>query len=253
VLQEIDEVVRRFSPSIIRFEDETFGLNMKRTKAVLEGILARGLHTKVRFSAQTRVDRIDEEFVQLLKHANFETLELGVESGNPEILKAIKKGITLEQVKHAVRLARANGLQVWCKFILGHPNETVETMRDTVRTITTLNPDRLSVALMTPFPGTPIHDMALRGEGGYRMISGSWEHFDKYSSGALELDNVSLGKLKLYQIWCYLSLYLLNFRFGELLRLLVAHRPLAQEMARGAISRILAERGRTFRQVFSKT
>ena len=70
--------------------------------------------------------------MQLLKMANFETLELGVESGNPEVLKRVKKGITLEQVEYAVSLAKANGLRVWCKFILGHPHETRATIRDQV-------------------------------------------------------------------------------------------------------------------------
>ena len=66
---------------------------------------------------------------------------------------------------------------------------------------------------MTPFPGTPIHEMALRGEGGYRLLSGGWEDFDKYSSGVLELETVSLGRLKRYQIACYLNLYVRNRRF----------------------------------------
>ena len=69
---------------------------------------------------------------------------------------------------------------------------------------------------MTPFPGTPIHEMALRGEGGYRLLSGGWEDFDKYSSGVLELENVSLGQLKRYQLRCYANLYLRNRRFRDL-------------------------------------
>ena len=195
---------------------------MGRTKAILEGIISRGFHRRVRFSAQTRVDRVDEEFMRLLKTANFETLELGVESGNPEMLRKIKKGITLEQVEHAVALAKANGLRVWCKFILGHPDETHATIRDTIDFIAKINPHQLSVSIMTPFPGTPIHEMALRGEGGYRLLSGGWEDFDKYSSGVLELETVSLGQLKRYQIACYVNLYVRNRRFRELARLVVA-------------------------------
>ena len=248
VLDEIGTVIEQFKPAIIRFEDETFGLHVKRTKAILDGILSRGFHTRVRFSAQTRVDRIDEDFIALLKRANFETLELGVESGNPDVLKAVKKGITLEQVERAVALAKKQRLRVWCKFILGHPHETVATMRDTARFISKLNPQRLSVALMTPFPGTPIHGMAVRGEGGYRMIGRGWQQFDKYSSGALELDTASLGTLKLYQIWCYARLYLSNFRILELLRLVIEHRALALEMIRATGARLASELLHAFRQ-----
>jgi radical SAM superfamily enzyme YgiQ (UPF0313 family) len=241
VLDEVDEILARYRPVRIRIEDETFGLHMGRTKAILEGIIARDLHRRVRFSAQTRVDRVDDEFMRLLKSANFEELELGVESGNADMLLAIRKGITLEQVQHAVSLARRNGLRVWCKFILGHPNETPETVRDTMNFIARINPDTLSVSIMTPFPGTPIHEMALRGEGGYRMLSGGWEDFDKYSSGVLELDTITLGQLKRYQIACYLNLYLRNRRLAEFIRLIVSHRAVGWEMLRSAARRTAGE------------
>ena len=241
VLEEIDDVLERYRPSRIRIEDETFGLHMGRTKAILEGILERGHHRRVQFSAQTRVDRIDGEFIRLLKTANFETLELGVETGNPDVLARIKKGITLEQVEHAVALAKANGLRVWCKFILGHPDETHETIRDTLDFIAKINPNQLSVSIMTPFPGTPIHEMALRGEGGYRFLGGGWEDFDKYSSGVLELETVSLAQLKRYQILAYVNLYVRNRRFRELGRLVVSNRAVGWEMVQGAATRTAHE------------
>ena len=246
VLDEVEQILERYRPERIRIEDETFGLHMGRTKLILEGILERGFHEGVRFSAQTRVDRVDDEFIRLLKTANFETLELGVETGNPDMLREIKKGITLEQVEHAVGLAKGNGLRVWCKFILGHPHETHETIRDTIDFIAKINPNQLSVSIMTPFPGTPIHEMALRGEGGYRLLSGGWEDFDKYSSGVLELDTVSLGQLKRYQIACYFNLYVRNRRFRELVRLVAANRAVGWEMLRSAIGRTGMETGRRF-------
>jgi anaerobic magnesium-protoporphyrin IX monomethyl ester cyclase len=241
VLDEVEQILDRYRPERIRIEDETFGLHMGRTKAILEEIISRGFHQGVRFSAQTRVDRVDEEFIRLLKTANFETLELGVETGNPDMLREIKKGITLEQVEHAVGLAKANGLRVWCKFILGHPHETQATIRDTINFIAKINPHQLSVSIMTPFPGTPIHEMAVRGEGGYRLLSGGWEDFDKYSSGVLELETVSLGRLKRYQIECYINLYVRNRRFRELGRLAVANRAVGWEMLSSAIGRTALE------------
>jgi anaerobic magnesium-protoporphyrin IX monomethyl ester cyclase len=244
VLDEVEEILERYRPERIRIEDETFGLHMGRTKAILEEIISRNLHRRIRFSAQTRVDRVDEEFIRLLRTANFETLELGVETGNPDVLREIKKGITLEQVEHAVALAKASGLRVWCKFILGHPHETHATIRDTMNFITKINPHQLSVSIMTPFPGTPIHEMALRGEGGYRLLSGGWEDFDKYSSGVLELETVSLGQLRRYQIASYLNLYVRNRRFLELVRLVVTNRAVGWEMLRSAIGRTVVETGR---------
>jgi len=241
VLDEIEEILERYRPQRIRIEDETFGLHLGRTKAILDGIITRGLQRQVRFSAQTRVDRVDDEFMRLLRTANFELLELGVESGNAEILRAVEKGITLDQVERAVALAKRNGVRVWCKFILGHPHETHATIRDTIDFIAKINPHQLSVSIMTPFPGTPIHEMALRGEGGYRLLTGGWEDFDKYSSGVLELETVSLGQLKRYQLACYANLYLRNRRFRELARLAVTHRAVGFELTRSAAERTVQE------------
>ena len=253
VLAELEHVVAVHRPGRIRFEDETFGLHPGRTKAILQGIVAQGLQRRVRFSAQTRVDRIDAELVDLLEAANFETLELGVESGNAEILEAIGKGITLEQVERAVGLAKDRGLRVWCKFILGHPNETHATIRDTIELIARLNPDELSVSLMTPYPGTPIRDMALRGEGGYRLLVGSWEDLDKYSRGVLELETVSLAQLKRYQLACYANLYLRNRRLRELTRLVLRRHAVAWELLRSAAVHTAADRLQRVPGAFSQT
>jgi radical SAM superfamily enzyme YgiQ (UPF0313 family) len=248
VLDEVEEILDRYQPRRIRIEDETFGLHMGRTKAILEEIISRGFHRRITFSAQTRVDRVDEEFMRLLKTANFETLELGVESGNPDVLRETQKGITLDQVERAVALAKANDLRVWCKFILGHPNETPDTIRDTIDFIAKINPHKLSVSIMTPFPGTPIHEMALSGEGGYRLLSGGWEDFDKYSSGVLELESVSLGSLKRYQIECYLNMYLRNGRLRELGRLAVDNRAVGWELLTSAVGRTALESRRRLRR-----
>ena len=110
-----------------------------------------------------------------------------------------------------------------------------------------IDPDKLSVSIMTPFPGTPIHEMALRGEAGHRFLSGGWEDFDKYSSGVLELETISLGRLKRYQIACYVNLYARNRRFPELGRLVVSHRAVGREMLTSTIGRPVLEARRRLR------
>lgn len=96
---------------------------------------------------------------------------------------------------------------------------------------------------MTPFPGTPIHDMAVRGESGYKLLARGWSDYDKYSTGVLELDDVPLYMLKYYQIQCYLSLYVRNGRILELLVLAWNHRRMATEMIFGLLTSCAARLG----------
>lgn len=238
IIAELLYIDKHYQPKQVQFEDETFGFDIIRTKEILQNIIDNKLHHRISFSAQTRVDRIDKEFLDLLKTANFSMLELGVESGSDQVLKRIGKGINIPQVKETVKLAREAGLKVWCKFILGHPNETIDEMKKTVRLISYLNPDQLSVAIMTPYPGTPIYEMAISGKGGYRLLSTEWKSFDKYMGAALELENVNLAHLKWIQIWCYLRLYLTNFRFWDLLRLLFRQHIMVFGLAKSLLKQI---------------
>ncbi len=239
VIAELLYIHKHYQPKQIQFEDETFGLDTERTKVILQKIIDCKLNQRICFSAQTRVDCVDKKFLDLLKAANFTILELGVESGSDEVLKRIGKGITIAQVKEAVKLARESRLNVWCKFILGHPNETIHEMQETVRLISDLNPNQLSVAIMTPYPGTPIYRMAINGENGYRLLSSEWESFDKYIGAALELKTVSLTRLKLIQIWCYLRLYLSNFRFFDFFCLLFRQHIMVFGLAKNLLTQIL--------------
>ena len=106
---------------------------------------------------------------------------------------------------------------------------------------------------MTPFPGTPIHEMAIKGEGGYRMLAEDWRGFDKYSPGVLELEGVSLGQLKVYQIRCYIELYVRNSRWPDLARLMLAHYRMAFALLRSTAAALVREQlGRTRRRPSSR-
>ncbi len=86
-------------------------------------------------------------------------LQFGVESGSQEVLDRIGKGITVSQVVSAVKEGFACGLKdVACSFTIGHPYDTEETVAETFRLMETLKSmgAKLALAIVTPFPGTPI-------------------------------------------------------------------------------------------------
>jgi radical SAM superfamily enzyme YgiQ (UPF0313 family) len=238
-LDELDWLIREFHPRVVRFEDETLTWDGEHINAVLDGILARGHHRTVSFVGQTRVDRVDHELFRKLKRANFRMIEMGVESGDPGVLAASGKNIDVERVRESFRAAHAAGLRTWAKFILGHPNETPETVRHTVRLAADLNPTLVSFAIMVPFPGTGVWDLATRGEGGYRMISSSWDAFDKFLGNVLELESLPRAALERWQIRGYATVYLRNHRYGEFAGLAWKHR----KSAIALVKKIVRHRG----------
>jgi anaerobic magnesium-protoporphyrin IX monomethyl ester cyclase len=228
---EIEWVVRTFRPRLIRFEDETLGWDLRHIGAILDGIMAKGLHRAVEFSGQTRVDRAEPQLFRTLRQANFRLIEMGVESGNGRILAASGKRIDVDRVREAFAAAHEAGLRTWAKFILGHPNETVETLRDTLDLATRINPSIVSFAIMVPYPGTAVWDLARRGEGGYRIVERDWTAFDKFLGNALALEHLSRAALERWQMRGYAEVYLRNRRFREFVGLVWEHRKMAGRLA----------------------
>ena len=232
VVEELDWLRKDFQPAIIRFEDETFGLHPQRTEELLEHLIEIHQKYKIRFGAQTRVDCISPKMLELMRRAGFQYLELGVESGDPEVLARSGKGIKLAQVENAVFMAKQAGIQVWLKFIIGLPGETTKTVRRSIDLAVRLNPDILSVSRIVAYPGSDIYRWALTGEHGYRLLAADWDRFDKYLDSSIRLENLSSVMMQLFQIQMYSETYVRNFRFGELFRLINDHKHIAYAMLR---------------------
>lgn len=232
VVDEIEWLVDTYKTEEISFLDETFTWDRDRTLRLLNLIIDRGLNRKMKWIAQTRVDRVDEDIFLKLKEAGCFKIEFGVESGNQKILNNINKGIKLEKVEEAVRLAKSAGLEVGCSFIIGHPFETRETAQDTIDFIVKLNPDIISLGIMVPHPGTRVYEMAKKGEGNYRLTTADWREFIKFGGSGLELENLSRHEMEKLQAKAYLYLYIKNHRFFDFIAYAFEHRKQALAAAK---------------------
>jgi radical SAM superfamily enzyme YgiQ (UPF0313 family) len=88
-------------------------------------------------------------------------VHFGVETGDPDILKALIKGITLDQARAAFIAARAAGLETLAYFMVGLPGETAATVARTAALAAELDPDFVHFSALIPFPGTPLYADAL--------------------------------------------------------------------------------------------
>tara|TARA_Y100000310_G_scaffold300482_1_gene336178 strand:+ start:84 stop:1502 length:1419 start_codon:yes stop_codon:yes gene_type:complete len=208
VVDELEYNYNKYGISHTVFVEGTFAADRRRGIEICEGIIRKGLHKKIKWFCETRVDRVDEEFLSKIKEAGCEEVDFGVESGDEEILRKSKKGITIPQVKKAVRLAKRVGLKIGCYFIIGHPHETKESIKKTYKLARELNPDILSVGIMIPYPGTEIRRMAKKGEGNYRLVSSDWKEYTKQRGGPLEMKNLSINEIRKIQSRGYMKYYL---------------------------------------------
>jgi len=232
VVNEIKQAIIQFQPKLIDFADEVFTFSKERVHAVCDLIIQEGLSKTIKWTAQSRVTGVDQALFQKMKAAGCINVDFGIESGNPDVLKRIKKGITLNDAHNAVMAAKKAGLKTGSYFIIGHPYETAETVTETIKFATKLNTDMGSFGIMVPYPGTEVYEMALRKEGGYRLLSKQWQDYDKQLGNALELDNLPRGELEKWQRKAYFEFYFRNFRCLEILRLAISQRRLLWRMLR---------------------
>jgi anaerobic magnesium-protoporphyrin IX monomethyl ester cyclase len=150
----VDEIkgLMRLGLSSVHFDDDTFGI-AKKYIAELCGLLAAEC-PGLAWSCETTVNIIDEETVGLMKRAGCQSIQIGVESGNNEMLKKIQKNITIEKAMEAAALIRRHGIAVQTFFMAGFPEETEETLADTWRAITSIQTDEILFSVFTPYPGT---------------------------------------------------------------------------------------------------
>ncbi|HBG60276.1 MAG TPA: hypothetical protein DDX37_00310 [Candidatus Omnitrophica bacterium] len=94
----------------------------------------------------------------LMKKANCRNIHVGYESGDPNILTRIKKGISIERMIRFSQDAKKAGLRVHADFAFGFPGETPENAKKTVELAYRMNPHTCQFQIMIPFPGTPFYD-----------------------------------------------------------------------------------------------
>ena len=175
VLDEL-EWIQENLPEVkeVFFEDDTFTINKKRVLEFCKEYRERGLD--ITWACNARAD-LDYETMKEMRRANCRLLIVGYESGSDEILRNIKKGITVEQIRRFAKDARRAGLLVHGDFIIGLPGETKETIELTRKLIKETKPDILQVSVASPFPGTEFYEWCK--ENGYLLINDPNEYLDE--------------------------------------------------------------------------
>ena len=218
LMDELTMILDRYQPKGIRFGDELFSVNMDRTHDLLDAMIAAGIKKRVEWFAQTHVHFVDLPLLTKMKQAGAIWIGMGIETGDAEVLKATGKGSTPEMILRAGAAAKAAGLPIETYFILGHPNETLASMKRTVDLAVKLNPETPIFGVMVPFPGTEIGRLAAAGEAGYRLRSTNWDDYNKQIGGALEFADLPRNRIERLQMWAYFRVFLSNGRYLDLLK-----------------------------------
>jgi anaerobic magnesium-protoporphyrin IX monomethyl ester cyclase len=153
VFEEI-ELIRQLGYDSLWIADDNFTLDLSYLKEFCKRMTGQ----KMEWSCLSRVSRIDQEITGLMKAAGCRRVYLGLETGNPDTLRLMKKQASLEEGRNAVHLFHQAGLEVAAFFIVGYPGETLPAIEDTFRYALDLPLDAISFNVPFPLPGSQLFE-----------------------------------------------------------------------------------------------
>lgn len=188
VLNELDILVNKYGVKNIKFVDEMFVLNPKHVLGICDGIIERGYDLNI--WAYARVDTVRDEFLEKLSKAGFRWLALGIESGSKHVRDGVEKGRfgSIDIIK-TVRKIQAAGINVIGNYIFGLPDDTYESMRETLDLALEANCEFANFYCAMAYPGSKLYEMAI--ENGWQLPD-SWIGYSQHSYETLPLRTEAL-------------------------------------------------------------
>ncbi|MFH1190105.1 MAG: radical SAM protein [Candidatus Omnitrophota bacterium] len=141
-----------------RIGDDNFIIKKDRLYRICDLIKKEGLD--ISWSCLARADCIEPEVLSKMKEAGCWSIAYGVETGSQEIHDIEKKSIKLDEIARAVDLTKRAGIRTISFNIIGHPLETIETIKKTIDFNKRIRVDEFKTQFMTPFPGTELYQNA---------------------------------------------------------------------------------------------
>jgi radical SAM superfamily enzyme YgiQ (UPF0313 family) len=183
VASELSALERAHGVTDVAFQDETFFTSPRRVAAIASALLDRG--TRFTWTATMRADqgcRLDEETIELCRRSGLRRVIVGVESGAQEMLDWMKKDIGRDQVFAAADRCRRAGIGALFNLIVGFPDETDESVEETLRTARELSSMsrtfEIAIFYYRPYPGSEIADRLVRSGHAFPRSLEEWAAFD---------------------------------------------------------------------------
>jgi anaerobic magnesium-protoporphyrin IX monomethyl ester cyclase len=179
VIREIDLLVNQHGVRNIKFVDEMFVLNRNHVLGICDKIIEHGLGDKLNIWAYARVDTVKDEFLDKLRRAGFRWLALGIESGSKHVRDGVEKGrFGSSDILKVVRKIQAAGINVIGNYIFGLPDDTRESMQETLDLALEANCEFANFYSTMAYPGSKLYALAVEKKW---QLPDSWIGYSQHS------------------------------------------------------------------------
>lgn len=187
VLNQIDQLVA-MGVKNIKIPDELFVVNEKHVTEICQGIMERQYDLNI--WAYARVDSVKEKYLPLLKKAGFHWLALGIESGSKHVRDGVEKGrFGQQEIIDVVEKIKNSGIYICGNYIFGLPDDTEQTMQETLDLAKFLNTEWANFYSAMAYPGSQLYKMALEKKW---KLPEDWSGYSQHSMDCLPLPTETL-------------------------------------------------------------
>lgn len=170
LVDEIEQLYNQYGITHISFSDANFSVDIDRVETMCNLLLERDIDITWTMTARSdQIVKIRPETLRLMREAGCHKVEVGVESGSSTILDFVNKNTTPEKAIASNRILREAGIQGVYSFMVGFPKELPEANNEIwqtlmlIKNLRKVHPEVMTVTFyVTPYPGTPIFEMAKR-------------------------------------------------------------------------------------------
>lgn len=175
------EIESRYKEGWNNFDinDDCFNFDIERAMHICDLIIEKGLKINYQLYNGIRADRVTKELLEKMKQSGCAYIFYGVESGNNQILKKIRKSLTIEKIKEVIGITNEAGIENAAFFIIGHPDETLAKANDTIKLAKSL-PVLTLFSNAVPYPGTDLYRWV---EGHGKFLLSQEVYLNEYTYG----------------------------------------------------------------------
>jgi anaerobic magnesium-protoporphyrin IX monomethyl ester cyclase len=201
VLDEVQHLHDKYGVNEIFFQDDTFNANHEWAFKIFDGIVERKLNKEMLFKIDCRVNEklFTDEFLHKAKKAGVWNIFFGIESGSQYMLDRMKKGITIDEIRRAIKMTNDIGIMSQCSFVVGMPGESLRTLAETDQLINEIKPSMYGHCFACPFPGTELDkEVTVKG---YKWVE-DWTDYC-YGSVYCRTDDLSYAEIQAFPGFSY--------------------------------------------------
>ncbi len=189
IIQQIDTLHTKYGAKNIKFPDEMFVLNERHVLGICDYIIERGY--KLNIWAYARVDTVKDKFLAKLKQAGINWLVLGIESGSKHVRDGVEKGRFGDvDIDFTVQKIRDAGIYVMGNYIFGLPDDTYESMNQTLEMALRLNTEWANFYSGMAYPGSQLYNYAIEKKWPLPEV---WTGFSQHAFETLPLPTETLS------------------------------------------------------------